>query len=173
MIFRPDSRQSGQGPGMPIASLGQFAPQHLHKRLQQGQMAENPALGKRIVATIRSVLQRCAEVGERVGFPEKAESAAFGSGSLLTQMFGSNPMSLKPNKSSKQRRRKQCKAWPSDPHLAQMNRFIRHGRQCDRPPALPLYGGLLWLRTYWEAACLSTKADSEHRVRSRVLFAGW
>ncbi len=40
-------------------------------------MAENSPLGKKIVATIRSVLQRCEEVGEKVGFPGEGGERRF------------------------------------------------------------------------------------------------
>lgn len=40
-------------------------------------MAENSPLGKKIIATIRSVLQRCEEVGEKVGFPGEGGERRF------------------------------------------------------------------------------------------------
>src|SRR6266852_7846445 len=42
-------------------------------------MAETPStlLGKKIITTIRSVLQRCDEVGEKVGFPGEGGERRF------------------------------------------------------------------------------------------------
>src|ERR1039458_5866461 len=40
-------------------------------------MAETSQLGKKIIATIRSVLQRCKEVGERVDFPGEGGERRF------------------------------------------------------------------------------------------------
>ncbi len=36
-----------------------------------------PDLGKKIIATIRSVLQRCEEVGEKVGYPGEGGERRF------------------------------------------------------------------------------------------------
>lgn len=40
-------------------------------------MAENSALGKKIIATIRSILHRCEEIGEKVGFPGEGGERRF------------------------------------------------------------------------------------------------
>jgi len=40
-------------------------------------MADSHELGKKIIATIRSVLQRCDEVGEKVAFPGEGGERPF------------------------------------------------------------------------------------------------
>src|SRR5882724_8355385 len=53
--------------------------------------ANSPLLGKKIIATIRSVLQRCEEVGEKVGFPGEGGERRFRkwiASELLEQVLG-------------------------------------------------------------------------------------